>query len=216
MVAISDGSVRPSGNLMASDHMVEAIVRRHVTRHRTTFRVDHDMVGLDANLAQHRAHKRGFVFAVSVAVREHVGRRMGLQAPECPTQSPHSGCRVARKSAIACIFCKRAGFEAVSVTTCCLISGDASTRPPIRFTYHFPIAPSRLIHSELGPPEVKNDKSSGPPRRRSGGIRGSCSDPFHIANASTATNCCPPGLGLTSGWLSQEALYSHPGGSWRE
>src|SRR6202158_205708 len=61
--------------------MVEsANVGRHLGSYRTTFRVDHHIKRLDADLAEHRTQQRCFVLAVSVVVHEHIGCGMRLKS----------------------------------------------------------------------------------------------------------------------------------------
>ncbi len=61
--------------------MVEtANVGGHVRGYRTPFRVDDHIKRLHPDPAQHRTEQRGFIFAVTVAVDEHVGSGMRLPA----------------------------------------------------------------------------------------------------------------------------------------
>jgi hypothetical protein len=59
--------------------MVESVVRRHLTGGGSTFMVDQHVIGINAHLAQHGPHQRGFVFTISAVVRKDVGGRMWLK-----------------------------------------------------------------------------------------------------------------------------------------
>src|SRR5216684_2202792 len=117
---------------------------------------------------------------------------------------------------MACIFCKVVVFEASSLATCCLISGEASTRSPTRLEYHFPIVSQSIFVFRFGLAEdVEKDTIICPSTPRMGGMNGSLLIPFR----SLTVHChelAPVPVGLTSGWFSQETLYSQPGGSWME
>src|SRR5258708_34347257 len=119
------------------------------------------------------------------------------------------------KSPMACIFCSCVVFDAVNLDTSCLISGDASTLSPTRLEYHFPIVFQSIFALRFEPPDVKKDTIIWPLTPRMGGMN--CS--FRIPVRSFTVHCqvlLPASVGFTSGWLSQETLYSHPGGSWSE
>ena len=66
------------GQLDGKNDMIETVVRRRTGRHRVPLIVDHHMVRVHANLTQHGSHQSGFIFAVPVAVGEHIRRGMGL------------------------------------------------------------------------------------------------------------------------------------------
>src|SRR5580658_72174 len=118
------------------------------------------------------------------------------------------------KAAIACIFCRGSVFEAVNTVTCCLISAEASTREPTRVEYHFPIVSQSAKPFRTGPPDVKNETIMRPATPSKGGMSVSL-----LISVTLFTVHChellPATVALTSGWFSQETLYSQPGGSSR-
>src|SRR5579863_6091472 len=66
--------------------MVEcANVRRSFGSYRTPLGIDNYIVRVHANLGQHGTEQRRFVFAVAVAMREDVGRGVGLEASNAQT-----------------------------------------------------------------------------------------------------------------------------------
>src|ERR1019366_4899752 len=106
------------------------------------------------------------------------------------------------------------GFEAVSVLTICLISGDGSRRPLVRFRYQFPICCQVENPLVVAPPGGENDTTICPATPAIGGMSSS----LRMALTSLTVHChwLPLWVGFTSGWFSHNARYSQPEGSCKE
>ena len=71
--------VHAGRELNRQNHVIEAKVWWCVGVHGTTLRVYDHVVGVDADLFEHRAEERCLVLAVTVAVREHLGGGVRLE-----------------------------------------------------------------------------------------------------------------------------------------
>ena len=79
----SDGGQKDIfGQADGEDGVVEGVIRRHLRGDGAGLRADDKMVSVDAEDSEHGGHQRGFVFAVPVAVGEHVRRGMRLEAAD--------------------------------------------------------------------------------------------------------------------------------------
>src|SRR5580700_8855499 len=74
--------VEPSRQLDREDHVIESKIGWSGGRNRAAFGVDDDVVGVDANLFEHRTQKRRLVFAISVMASEDIGGGMRLLASD--------------------------------------------------------------------------------------------------------------------------------------
>src|SRR5579884_3096720 len=65
-----------------NDCMVESQVRWRLWRHRTAFSFDDNVVGVDANLAQHRSKQCSFVLTITIPVGKDLCRSVRLPASD--------------------------------------------------------------------------------------------------------------------------------------
>src|SRR5437763_7845529 len=62
--------------------MIEPVVGGRLWGNGAALGVDHHMVGVNSDLAQHRTDECGFVLTVAVMMREYLGRGMGLKSSD--------------------------------------------------------------------------------------------------------------------------------------
>ena len=72
------------------DDVVKPIVRGGISGYGSALCVDYHVIRLHADRAQHGTHQRSFVFAVAIAVSEHIAGGMRL-----PTANAELNCDVA-------------------------------------------------------------------------------------------------------------------------
>src|SRR5678815_1414755 len=69
-------------HLDGKNHVVESEVGRSVRRDRAAVRVDGDVIRFDADFMKHGREQRGLVFAVSIAMSEHLACTVRLPASD--------------------------------------------------------------------------------------------------------------------------------------
>ena len=146
------------GQLDGKYHVVEAVgISRRFGSDSASFGIDHDIVRIHSYLMQHRGHQESLC---------PCSRRSGGQTPpppdaaasrQHPTRSPRNEYRPAQTGPGPASYPEASVAEAVSVVTICLISGEASRRPLVRFRYQLPICCQVLNPFAPAPPGGKKD-----------------------------------------------------------